>query len=212
MDDGLDIRQRRAVATSHSYPDTEPSTTTHGTTSTASFSPFPTLTSRWHIRRMNAPLPTRLGMRLLEILALALAMIAIPSLMQYGVRSINELYEIIGRRSRSPFASTSPTRILAGMLAFFVYHVVVVGLAYVAMGKQEERTSGRVIGEPNAETRRRIGPQPWLRIRSSFFLASYAALAGLWFFCRVAFGLLQPTYAPSKPDGGLEIPPATSPS
>ncbi|KAF1950309.1 hypothetical protein CC80DRAFT_382328, partial [Byssothecium circinans] len=101
--------------------------------------PRPTVTSHWRARRMNAQLPLRLGMRLVEVALLAFAMLLLPSLIQYAVRCVDELHEIVGRRSRSPFGDVSGSKVMVGAVVFVSWHIVVMGLGYVVTVSNEER-------------------------------------------------------------------------
>ena len=205
MDDRLDMRQRRAVATAQSYPDSG----SHGPDSTSmpspvSCSPFPTLTSRWRARRMNAQLPLRLGMRVVEVACLALAMFIVPSLIQYVVRSVDELQEVVGRRSRSPFGDVSGSKVLVGAVMFLGWHVVILGLGYVVLGGDEEsgeKIGDVVVGKADAGARRRDGRTSSSRILGRVLVPSYLVLALLFFLYQLTSRIIWPTFAVSNTDG-----------
>ncbi|KAF2676909.1 hypothetical protein K458DRAFT_424403 [Lentithecium fluviatile CBS 122367] len=217
MDDRLDIRQRRALATSYSYPDSDSASPDiiNNHSAQISCSPFPTLTSRWRARRMNAQLPLRLGMRLVEIALMALAMFLLPSLIQYFVRSLDELYEVVGRRARSPFAGITGSKVLVGTLVFVICHVVLVRLGYVAFvgdeGGEEKDKASEGILRTDAGMQRRGTRAPWSRILGRILLPSYLVLALLLYFYRVASSLLWPTFAAANTAGeqGAAAPPST---
>jgi hypothetical protein len=205
MDDRLDIRQRRAIATSHSYPESNfQGSDSPSMPSTVPCAPFPTLTSRWRARRVNAQLPLRLGMRLIEVASLALAMLLIPSLMQYVVRSVDEMHEIVGRRSRSPFGSVSGSKVLVGAIVFVAWHVVILGLGYVVLighEKEDDRIGVGIVGRTDALARRRDGRTSASRILGRVLLPSYLGLALLFLFYQLSSRLLWPTFAASTTDG-----------
>jgi hypothetical protein len=203
MDDRLDIRQRRAIATSHSYPDPNPNSADNtDIPAPLSISPFPALTSRWRTRRKTATLPLRFAMWFVEVASLAIAMLIVPSTIQYLVRSVDELNEITGRRSRSPFASISGSRVLAGTVAFLVWHVVVLGLGYLVLGGIDgEEDAREAVLKINAGTRARDGRTTASRIVGRVLLPSYIALCVLGFFYRLATHLVWPNIAISSTDG-----------
>jgi hypothetical protein len=206
MDDRLDIRQRRAIATSHFYPDSENNSPEiiGNHSSLASCSPFPTFTSRWRARRMNAQLPLRLSMRLVEVVLMALAMYLLPTMIQYVVRCIDDLNEKVGRRAQSPFGSVSGSRILLGVMVFVLWHVIVVWLGYTAFVGSEEEETRAEFSRTNAGIHQRGGGLQWNRTFGRIILPSYLILALLFFAYQLTSRLFWPALIQLNTDGELD--------
>jgi hypothetical protein len=94
----------------------------------------------------TSPLLTRLALPILKFLALTLALYIVPTLIHTAVRSLDALYELLGRRSSSPYTLSV---ILAASALLVAWHVWVGRLSYktVVKGKRRSDVSwGRVLG------------------------------------------------------------------
>jgi len=83
---------------------------------------FLSLLSHWHVHKAESTFLKRFSMRCLEVVALAVVMLFVPFTMHHVVQGLDEIYELLGRRARSPYAVASWTSIalaavmlLAGM-------------------------------------------------------------------------------------------------
>jgi hypothetical protein len=78
-------------------------------------------------------------MRLLEVVALAAAMFIVPASIHYVVQSIDETYEILGRRARSPYAPpTSVVSIAIANVLLVAWHVCLGRLSYSAIMEESD--------------------------------------------------------------------------
>jgi hypothetical protein len=110
------------------------------------------LISQWNTYRRTTSLPTRLLMRILELLLLTAAFYILPTFLHHIVQSIDDLYDILGRTARSPYTAVSGVSVGVGILVVLGWHVWLGRLGYKAMldgGKEGVgRTGswGRVLG------------------------------------------------------------------
>lgn len=79
--------------------------------------------SQWHINKRDASLSKRLGMRSLEVVGVATAMLILPALIHSAVQCLNDLYELLGRRARSPYTQVSWINIFLAVLLLVGAHV-----------------------------------------------------------------------------------------
>ncbi|KAF2849503.1 hypothetical protein T440DRAFT_480030 [Plenodomus tracheiphilus IPT5] len=87
-----------------------PTTPPRHLTTSSTTNPLTTLTTlqtSWHTTKRSSPLLARLGMRGAEILALAVIMLIVPLMIQSLVLCFGQLYEVVGRRARSPYTGSS---------------------------------------------------------------------------------------------------------
>jgi hypothetical protein len=92
-------------------------------------------------------------MRVLEIIALAAAMFIVPTLIHQGVKSLDDVYELLGRRARSPYEPAIPwTSVVVAISILVVWHVWLGRMSYktVVEGKRDGGMDGiswgRVLG------------------------------------------------------------------
>jgi hypothetical protein len=115
------------------------------------------LASRWQHGKRNAAIPQRLGMRLLEVIALAGAMFIVPTGIHRIVQSVDEVHELLGRRARSPYAPQLPMMsVLVATMLLAGWHIWVGRLSYKAImededdkaraSKQGQSSWGRILG------------------------------------------------------------------
>ena len=112
----------------------------------ATMSTTTSLLSTWHTRKQQSALPARLGMRSLEVISVAAAMLVIPSLIQRLVRSVDDVYELLGRRARSPYVAVSWTSIVVAVVMLLGWHLWLGRLSYrvVLEDSGEEEIGGGV--------------------------------------------------------------------
>jgi hypothetical protein len=81
------------------------------------------LLTNWHVHKRETTFLKRLGMRGLEVVALATAMLIVPTIIHQGVRSVDELYELLGRRARSPYTGVSWIGVVVAVVLMLGWHV-----------------------------------------------------------------------------------------
>lgn len=91
---------------------------------------FLSLLSHWHVRKAESTFLTRLSMRCLEVVALAAAMLFVPLTMHCAVQSLDEIYELLGRRAQSPYAAASWTGIAIAVAMLLAWHIWLRRLSY----------------------------------------------------------------------------------
>ncbi|KAI4958375.1 hypothetical protein J4E86_003975 [Alternaria arbusti] len=69
-------------------------------------------------------------MRGLEVVALAAAMLFVPLTMHRAVQGLDEIYELLGRRAQSPYATTSWMSIAAAATMLLGWHIWLGRLSY----------------------------------------------------------------------------------
>ncbi|KAI4621860.1 hypothetical protein J4E80_004233 [Alternaria sp. BMP 0032] len=88
------------------------------------------LLSHWHVRKAETTFLKRLSMRGLEVVALAAAMLFVPLTMHRAVQGLDEIYEVLGRRAQSPYATTSWMSIAAAATMLLGWHIWLGRLSY----------------------------------------------------------------------------------
>ncbi|KAA8611727.1 hypothetical protein PtrSN002B_006874 [Pyrenophora tritici-repentis] len=111
------------------------STTTHPT-----MSPVLSLLSEWHMTKRSTSLPKRIGMLCLEILALAAAMLLVPTLIHQAVRALDVVYEHLGRRARSPWEYGTWLSIALSVTGLTMWHLCLARLSWGTVLEQERKT------------------------------------------------------------------------
>ncbi|KAI4663001.1 uncharacterized protein J4E79_004313 [Alternaria viburni] len=91
---------------------------------------FLSLISHWHVHKAETTFLKRLSMRGLEVVALAAAMLFVPVTMHRAVQGLDEIYELLGRRARSPYATTSWMSIAAAATMLLGWHIWLGRLSY----------------------------------------------------------------------------------
>ena len=91
---------------------------------------FLSLLSHWHVRKAETTFLKRLSMRGLEVVALAAAMLFVPLTMHRAVQGLDEIYELLGRRAQSPYATTSWISIAAAATMLLGWHIWLGRLSY----------------------------------------------------------------------------------
>ncbi|KAI4699022.1 hypothetical protein J4E81_004913 [Alternaria sp. BMP 2799] len=91
---------------------------------------FLSLLSHWHVRKAETTFLKRLSMRGLEVVALAAAMLFVPLIMHRAVQGLDEIYELLGRRAQSPYATTSWMSIAAAATMLLAWHIWLGRLSY----------------------------------------------------------------------------------
>jgi hypothetical protein len=107
--------------------------------------------SSYQHHKSTANLPLHLAMRLLQVLALAAAMFIVPTLMHRIVQSLDDVYELLGRRARSPYEPAIPyTSVFIATVLLLGWHVWLGRLSYKTVvegsGEKGRVSWGRVLG------------------------------------------------------------------
>jgi hypothetical protein len=87
----------------------------------------------WHLHKRETTFFRRLGMHSLEILGLATAMLLIPLTMHRAVQGLDEMYEILGRQAKSPYAHLSWVNIVFAFVVLVAWHVWLARLTYLTV-------------------------------------------------------------------------------
>jgi hypothetical protein len=130
------------------------STTYHKQTSTGLMQTLDSISTTWQHHRNNATLPQRLGMRIVEVIALAVAMFIVPTFIHQVVRSFDDMYELLGRRSRSPYSPAIPwSSVIISTILLAGWHLWLGRLSYKTIvessddaGSKRRVSWGRVLG------------------------------------------------------------------
>jgi hypothetical protein len=93
-----------------------------------------------------SPLPQRLALHTLHFLLLTAALYIVPTLMHHAVTSLDSVYEVLGRRTRSPYTLSS---VFFASVLLVGWHVWLGRLSYktVVEGRKVGQVSwGRILG------------------------------------------------------------------
>lgn len=109
------------------------------------------LLSSYQKHKSTASLPLRLSMRFLEVSTLAATMLIVPALIHRIVRSLDDVYELLGRRARSPYEPVVPwTSLFIATVLLVGWHVWLGRLSYKTVvegsGGKGRVSWGRVLG------------------------------------------------------------------
>ena len=91
-----------------------------------------------------------MGMLCLEILALAAAMLLVPTLMHQAVCALDDVYDQLGRRARSPWEKGKWLGVILGVAGLSVWHMWLGRLSWgvVLEGAKNKTTDvGRIKGQ-----------------------------------------------------------------
>jgi hypothetical protein len=136
------------------------------------------LSTRWQHDKKTAPFAQRLGMRVLEVIALAASMYLIPTLIHHVVQSLDDVYELLGRRARSPYTPSTPWQSIAIALTFLLaWHTWLGRLSY------------KTIIEDNNSSKTHTS---WGRILSRIVIPIVLVSSGVHFTYEVYSRLAQP--------------------
>ncbi|EMD62330.1 hypothetical protein COCSADRAFT_172804 [Bipolaris sorokiniana ND90Pr] len=100
----------------------------------------------WHLHKRETTLFRRLGMHSLEIAGLSTAMLIIPLIMHRVVQGFDEMYDILGRRAKSPYAQLSWVNIAFAFVMLVGWHLWLGRLTYLTVLESdvdEEKDDGR---------------------------------------------------------------------
>ncbi|KAJ4289036.1 hypothetical protein N0V90_011378 [Kalmusia sp. IMI 367209] len=182
-----DAARQRRIAPTHPYAQNTPNTQLDD----RPHSPFPSLTSRWRLARSNAHFAQRTAMRLLELCLAALALVVVPSTIQFFVRSLDTLYEVVGRRARSTFDELAWSSLVVGGGALVAWHAVLVALSYKAIiEKSVERKKGYT----------------WGKILGRVLVPAYLVVALVGLFSTLASRIATPIVLPRAADSAASTP------
>jgi hypothetical protein len=88
------------------------------------------LLSHWHVHKAETTFLRRLSMRGLEVIALAAAMLFVPLFIHRAVQGVDEIYELLGRRGQSPYATVPWTSIVIAAVLLLAWHIWLTRLSY----------------------------------------------------------------------------------
>lgn len=100
----------------------------------------------WHLHKRKSPFVKRLGMHSLEVIGLAAAMLVVPLTMHRAVQGFDEMYEILGRQAKSPYARFSWINFSFAFMILITWHLWLGRLAYLTVlegGADEKRVEAR---------------------------------------------------------------------
>lgn len=136
---------------------------------------------------------TRLSVLLLKIIGIAIAMLLLPQTIQVGVRCLDNMYEAMGRRARSPWEPQAlwGNGLMAGLAIMFVLHDLLRQLSYnVILDEDVEDEQARVM---EVERKTRKGPKiTWERVLMRMIIP-VLLFAGLYLMILRASGLKSHT-------------------
>lgn len=126
----------------------------HKQTSTDPMRTLDSLSTTWQHHKKTAAFPQRLGMRVLEVVALAAAMFIVPTFIHRVVQSFDDVYELLGRRARSPYSPAIPwTSVIISFVLLAGWHFWLGRLSYKTIiesnedaGSKRRVSWGRVLG------------------------------------------------------------------
>ncbi|KAH9871001.1 hypothetical protein J1614_006575 [Plenodomus biglobosus] len=125
----------------------------HHLTAATSDSPMTALLAlqtHWHTTKRSSPPLKRLGMRSVEVVALAAAMLVVPWMVHSIMLCFSEMYEFLGRRATSPYSTNSWASVLIALVLMIGWVGVLGRLCYSVdleeKGKTTQRSTG-VVGE-----------------------------------------------------------------
>jgi hypothetical protein len=162
---------------------------------------FVTHLSQWHVNKRETTFLKRLGMRMLEIVGVAMAMFTLPWLMQRVVQDMDEVYELLGRRAQSSHTSMSWISLILAMLLLLGSHVCLARLSYQTVLESTTTNSGENSSDISTTTTT-IAPAAgakgsghrisWARILSRIVIPSLLLGLGLHFSYDVAQRIRNP--------------------
>jgi hypothetical protein len=147
------------------------------------------LLTHWHSHKRKTTFFKRLGMRTLEIFALAAAMLIVPATIHQGTRSLNELYELLGRRARSPYTSFTWFSIFLAVALMLGWHIWLCRLScHTILEPLSIRPKG---DEATAyeEAKRRIS---WGRVLGRVVVPFLLLVLGMQFAWEIGRGVVKP--------------------
>jgi hypothetical protein len=151
------------------------------------------LLTHWHLHKRETTFAKRLGMRSLEVISLAAAMLVVPATIHQGVRSLDEVYELLGRRARSPYTSISWLGIILAVVLMLGWHIWLGRLSYrTLLDKRVQYTDHAYTTSKEREQGKQEERISWGRILGRIFLPLLLLLFGLHFAFQIAQGLVSP--------------------
>ncbi|EUC46307.1 hypothetical protein COCMIDRAFT_93202 [Bipolaris oryzae ATCC 44560] len=157
----------------------------------------------WHLHKRETTLFRRLGMHSLEIVGLSTAMLIIPLSMHRAVQGFDEMYDILGRRAKSPYARLSWVNIALAFVVLVGWHMWLGRLTYLTVlesnideEKDEERNDEITALTSSAEksnTGSGKGEISWGRILGRILIPLLLVTLGLHFGYQVCRQLITDT-------------------
>ncbi|KAF1945184.1 hypothetical protein EJ02DRAFT_339087 [Clathrospora elynae] len=154
--------------------------------------------SRWHSTKREANLIKRLGMRTLEIIAIALAMLVLPATIHRIIQSLDGAYDILGRTARSPHTTVPWISIVIAAVVLLGWHVWLVRLSYMTIvedtaGPKEDSGTYQTDGSEDMRRKPEEGVS-WGRVLGRIVIPSLLLVLGVQF----TYQLLHRTVHPKE--------------
>ncbi|KAF1850797.1 uncharacterized protein K460DRAFT_400835 [Cucurbitaria berberidis CBS 394.84] len=165
------------------------------------------LLSTWHIHKQEANAGKRLGMRSLELLAVTGAMFVVPSVIQRLVHSLDDVYELLGRRARSPYATISWTGVIVALLLLLAWHVWLGRLSYRVVledgpaRRAGERSSAR---DERVEQNTASGRVKWGRVLGRVVIPLLLVVFAVHFVYQLLHIVTKPAPLITANTGGID--------
>jgi hypothetical protein len=153
------------------------------------------LLTNWHVYKRETTFLKRLGMRSLELVAFAAAMLIVPATIHQGVRSLDELYELLERRARSPYIRVSWIGVVVAVVLMLGWHVWLGRLGYrTILESTFEKLEGQqsTVSNEAERARRREEAVSWGRVLGRIVVPFLLLLHGLQFAWKIGQGLVTP--------------------
>jgi hypothetical protein len=149
------------------------------------------LLTHWHIHKRETSFIRRQGMRSLEVVGLTAAILIVPTIIHQGVQSLDEVYELLGRKARSPYATLSWLGIAIAVVLMLGWHIWLGRLSYRAV--LETPRSPKEYEIANDEDERIIEERiSWARIFGRIIIPSLLLSLGIHFAWKLGQGLVTP--------------------
>ncbi|KAF2635487.1 hypothetical protein P280DRAFT_523031 [Massarina eburnea CBS 473.64] len=187
------IRQRRPLAPHH--PSSNPSLHTPSSSPSKPFFWDLHLTNWRHTRNTASP-TLRLLMLIPEILFTALSIRVFATTQHLLVRVVDETWETLSRRARSPFSPFSVWSLGLGVLVICAWHGGLARLSCVAgdgldgKGESESESESEGLGKE----RRKSGGKSWSRVMGTIVVPGYLVLSFLFYVVQVVGRVWTPVY------------------
>ncbi|EOA86234.1 uncharacterized protein SETTUDRAFT_169334 [Exserohilum turcica Et28A] len=139
-------------------------------------------------------------MHSLEVVGLAAAMLVIPLTMHRAVQGFDDMYEMVGRRSKSPYARMSWVNIMFAAIIMVGWHLWLGRLTYLTVleGGEDDQEHSDADADASSSTDRRSANLEtraisWGRLLGRLFIPLLLGALGLHFGYRL---LLRATVDP----------------
>ncbi|CAI9631748.1 unnamed protein product [Alternaria burnsii] len=158
---------------------------------------FLSLLSHWHVHKAESTFLKRFSMRCLEVVALAVVMLFVPLTMHHVVQGLDEIYDLLGRRARSPYAVASWTSIALAAVMLLGWHVWLGRLSYrtileAASIPMEDATITPAEGQVFEERKSQQIRISWGRVLSRIVIPCLFLILGSHFILQIITRIRDP--------------------